>query len=1277
MPIGYVGVGFLNISFTADTAATYYGEILNELIEDSWVSGTISAPFGQTSFSAGLFGFFGATPSSLDFRLGDGMPGTITITRATINGVDVTAHFNKLVLHDGDRTASINVAGIPAYAFGRSEPDPAEFGPPDITGTAGNDTILVAVDSRTIVDGGGGNDLIIGGAGDDVLMGGAGLDTLFGSAGDDVLTGGDDRDIIFGGDGADILYGGLGDDLLNGGKHNDVLNGGTGKDVLIGGAGDDILYGEDDDDTLLGDAGFDLLFGDGGNDVLLGGGGADILLGGSGNDYLSGGAGDDIVLHGEDGDDVIEGGAGNDSIEGDTGNDIISGGIGTDTINAGEDDDIAWGDDGNDMIEGGGGNDTLLGGPGADALYGDDGDDIIFGSGLSLTVASQIVLANPGVAFSMTTGSFYKIVDSTLSYSTAAAAAVATTLNGVAGHLAVITSAAEQAVINTIIANAGGSGSYWLGASDAASFPGEGAWLWNYGPETHQFSNNAGASMNGLFAYWAGGAPANSTGLEDYAALDSGNSGLWTANPSTATFRYIIEWDGISFGTDTDSDTLIGGDGNDVLYGGTGGSTFDGGAGDDRLYGGSGNDTFKGGAGFDLYNGGGGVDTYDASDATESIVITAFAGVVLLASSDGYGAAGEVLSGISNIIGGAFDDTIEGTNGVNVLIGGAGTDTLTYANATAGVTVSLALTSAQNTGGAGTDTISGFENLTGSAFNDTLTGDANANILAGGAGNDLLVGAAGNDTLNGQDGNDTLRAGAGANSLNGGAGTDTADYSDHTSAVNAILDYLGVAVGVHSTGTDVYTFGTIENLTGGSGNDTLTGDGGANVLVGNAGNDTLNGQSGNDTLIGGAGNDTLNGGAGTDTADYSGASGWVFVYLPDGHTNFWGFPGDGDGGFDTLISIERVIGSAFGDLIYGDGSANVLTGNAGNDTLYGGGGNDTLDGGTGSDTLDGEAGTDKLTGGDGNDALYGGGGSGTLDGGAGNDIIYSESTIATTTASVASTYGTYFSEATGNFYTPVETAVSYSFAMNSAPTTNKINNVAWHGLTITSSAEQTFVYNATQTEGFGSVAWLAASDSVTEGVWKWTAGPESGLQFWSGDSGGSAVSGRYDNWNSADPGSDDNAGFRSSDGKWLDQGGGVNNLYVREYEGHDVMASVTKDTVTLYGGRGTDTLYGGDGADVFLFDAAGSVTASDADAIYNFNAAVDVLDIANLLSGYSPGVSDPDLFVRFVGGFGETQVQVDANGATGGTSWLHIATLKNIVGINVEDYVTRGILDMT
>jgi len=59
-------------------------------------------------------------------------------------------------------------------------------------------------------------------------------------------------------------------------------------------------------------------------------------------------------------------------------------------------------------------------------------------------------------------------------------------------------------------------------------------------------------------------------------------------------------------------------------------------------------------------------------------------------------------------------------------------------------------------------------------------------------------------------------------------------------------------------------FNSIENITGGSGNDTIIGNGGANLLDGGGGRDTIRAGNGNDTIIGGAGNDTLTGGGGSD-----------------------------------------------------------------------------------------------------------------------------------------------------------------------------------------------------------------------------------------------------------------------------------------------------------------------------------------------------------------------------------------------------------------------------
>jgi Ca2+-binding RTX toxin-like protein len=98
---------------------------------------------------------------------------------------------------------------------------------------------------------------------------------------------------------------------------------------------------------------------------------------------------------------------------------------------------------------------------------------------------------------------------------------------------------------------------------------------------------------------------------------------------------------------------------------------------------------------------------------------------------------------------------LEGAAGADVITGGDGSDTASYAGSAAGVTVNLA-TGAASGGDAEGDTLSGVENLFGSAQNDALTGDAGANTLSGGAGDDVLAGGAGADTLKGGAGNDSF-----------------------------------------------------------------------------------------------------------------------------------------------------------------------------------------------------------------------------------------------------------------------------------------------------------------------------------------------------------------------------------------------------------------------------------------------------------------------------------------------------------------------------------------
>ncbi|MCA3351467.1 MAG: calcium-binding protein [Roseomonas sp.] len=86
------------------------------------------------------------------------------------------------------------------------------------------------------------------------------------------------------------------------------------------------------------------------------------------------------------------------------------------------------------------------------------------------------------------------------------------------------------------------------------------------------------------------------------------------------------------------------------------------------------------------------------------------------------------------------------------------------------VTVSLATLRA--TGAAGSDSLSGIENIISGAGNDCLVGDGIANMLVGLAGNDTLTGDVGGDTLDGGTGADLILGGSGNDFLIGGLGID-------------------------------------------------------------------------------------------------------------------------------------------------------------------------------------------------------------------------------------------------------------------------------------------------------------------------------------------------------------------------------------------------------------------------------------------------------------------------------------------------------------------------
>ncbi|MDA9688850.1 DUF4214 domain-containing protein [Betaproteobacteria bacterium] len=97
-------------------------------------------------------------------------------------------------------------------------------------------------------------------------------------------------------------------------------------------------------------------------------------------------------------------------------------------------------------------------------------------------------------------------------------------------------------------------------------------------------------------------------------------------------------------------------------------------------------------------------------------------------------------------------------------------------------------------------------------------------------------------------------------------------------------------------------FVTIENASGGSGNDLIEGNFSSNFLVGGKGNDNLYGHGANDIFEGGEGNDFIYGGEGLDIALRS-LSDFEVNYL--GKQNFQ-LTSFGYEGTDSLFNVERI-----------------------------------------------------------------------------------------------------------------------------------------------------------------------------------------------------------------------------------------------------------------------------------------------------------------------------------------------------------------------------------
>ncbi|MFO0401499.1 MAG: calcium-binding protein, partial [Alphaproteobacteria bacterium] len=389
------------------------------------------------------------------------------------------------------------------------------------------------------------------------------------------------------------------------------------------------------------------------------------------------------------------------------------------------------------------------------------------------------------------------------------------------------------------------------------------------------------------------------------------------------------------FGTDG-SDTVLGGDGGDTIYGGAGADSISGDNGDDRIYGDAGNDTIDAGSGTNdrvLYShtGGPAITATITHNGSSSGVNRA-----TVTSTDGT----DSIQGFEVLVGSATGDQITVNSAATAnsnlfLFGNGGNDTIistisdfaVYADynspvaTTTGVLVDLAAGVASD-GQGGTDSLVGVTGVSGSSFGDTLLGSA---------------------------ANDRFRPYGGDDSIDGRGGTgDLLDFSSNTSAQAISVNLAEGRASDGFGGTD--TLVGIEQVRGGSGNDTIIGDGLDNLVRGNSGSDNLDGGAGSG-----------------DVLDYSNIGAGVSVNLAAGRAS------DGANGTDTIAGFERVWGGSAGDTLNGSAGDDVLRGNAGSDSMDGGAGNAdaadfrnattgiTVDLATGI-AQDGQGGTDTLVG---------------------------------------------------------------------------------------------------------------------------------------------------------------------------------------------------------------------------------------------------------------------------------------------------------------------------
>ena len=669
--------------------------------------------------------------------------------------------------------------------------------------------------------------LVDGGAGDDTI----GVDESNGAFADEAVTlaGGDGDDTLVGGSEPDrfVWNAGNGDDVIDGGGGNDTVeaNGnGEAEGFTATANGTRVRFDRVSPDATFLDIGAVeslIVNAKGGNDTFSATGNLAALIAIT----VDGGSGDD-ELRGSNGADLLIGGGGSDFIDGNQGADSAFGGGGADTFQ--------WDPgDGNDIIEGQDGADTLLSNGANIAELFDvsaNGDRVRFSRNIGNIVmdvagVETLALKTLGGADVVTVnnlaGTGMKRVNVSLAGfdGTGDAAADSVVVNGTdaADKIRLIsddTSAwidglAEDVTVTGADVTGdrftvdGMAGDDVFNPNQLGSYPIQ--FVAEGGEGTEKITVN-GTDANETFSVTANGTlvrvdrlsptPFNFDIGSSEGLVINGNGGDDSFS-ATGNLAALIP---LTFNGGGGNDTILGGNGADVLIGGDGNDFIDGNQGADTALMGGGDDTFQWdpGDGNDVVEGQAGLDSliFNGANIAELIDLSPDGGRVRLTRN----IANIVmdLNGIENAtiktLGGADTVTVNSLAGtalkdVNVNLaqfdgnGDTSADTVVvYATDRAevilvngtqgGATVSGLAANVEVTGGE-----SALDRLVINAqggddiVNATGTDGTSVQLtLDGGEGDDVLDGGGGNDTILGGNGDDVIAGGPGLDILDGGTG---------------------------------------------------------------------------------------------------------------------------------------------------------------------------------------------------------------------------------------------------------------------------------------------------------------------------------------------------------------------------------------------------------------------------------------------------------------------------------------------------------------------------